>query len=694
MLAIVLAFLVAAGSGKPPVTPARPVVDDYFGTKIVDPYRWLENGRDPQVQAWSHAQDSYTHAALGKLPGRAALRTELTKLFSIPTIDTPAPYGPYLFYSRRGPGQNQPVYLVRPAAGGAERVLVDPNKLSKDGTLAVDWSYPSADGKYVAYGTSLNGDEQSTLHVVETGTGRLLLDSITRMRAAAVAWLPDDSGFYYTRFADSATETNVDRRVYVHALAKNIDGEGDTMVYGSGLPQDHWASVDLSHDGRWLLLYASHGSENANDLEVRDLAHPSAEPIVINQGGNASWSGQVVGNSLYLLTNDAAPRNQFVEVDLENPVRGNWRTRIPQGTGVVDSAVVADGHIVATFLENASSRIRIYSLDGRLERELGLPGIGSVQGLGAQDNSPIVYYGFASFNVPFEIQRYDLSTSKGALWEREPVPFDPSRFVVKQVRYHSKDGTLVSMFLMYKRGLKLDGSAPAYLTGYGGFDINLTARFSFRALIWAQRGGVYAVPNLRGSGEYGERWHRAGMLANKQNVFDDFAWAAKWLIANKYTSSQKLAIQGGSNGGLLVAATEAQHPDLFRAVECDVPLTDMLRYQKFLIARLWVSEYGSSDDKSQFAYIAKYSPYQNIRTGAHYPATLVTTSKDDSRVDPMNARKLAARLQAANGGPYPIYLRVEAKTGHGAGRPISKIIEEQVDELSFLFHELGVADGP
>jgi len=679
----------AAVFSTPPPTPRHNVTDVYFGTRVVDPYRWLEAGTAPAVRAWSAAQNAYARAALDRLPGRAALRAELSKYLAIEQITTPVPAGENVFFTRRRAGENQPVLMVRAASGGAERVLFDPNAASALGLVALDWWYPSWDGKLVAFGTSANGDEQSTLQVIEARTGRRLSERISRTRDASVGWLPDDSGFYYTRFGASATQTNVDRRVYLHLIGTNPDGTRDPMVFGAGLPQANWPDVAISRDGRWLLFYVE-TSFSSNDLFVRDRLHPGAPQIVVNHGGKSSWAGEVVGDKIYLFTNDGAPRNRILAANLISPARGGWRTVIPQSSGVLQGASYAGGYLIANYLHNATGSLRIFERSGKLVREVPLPGIGAIAGVGSQETSAVFYYGFQSYNTPLVINRYDAASGRAAVWDRMHVPFDPARYSVRQVWYRSKDGTPISMFLMYRKGLALDGRAPTYLTGYGGFDLSITPYFSYTALMWAERGGVFAEPNLRGGGEYGEAWHRAGMLGNKQNVFDDFAWAAKWLIANNYTSRAQLAISGGSNGGLLVAAAEVQHPDLFRAVECDVPLTDMLRYQRFLIARIWVPEYGSSAARTQFAYLLKYSPYQNVRPGLSYPATLITTAEDDSRVDPMNARKFAARLQAANAGPNPILLRIEPKAGHGAGTPVGKVISERVDALAFLFAELGV----
>lgn len=687
VLLLALPALAAAGPSlpPPPVTPVRPVVDDYFGTKIVDPYRWLEDGKAPAVRDWSAKQNGYARRLLDSLPHRAAIRQELQQLFALDEITAPQPIGGRLFYTRRRAGQNQPVLYVRDRVKGAERTLVDPNKLSTEGSVALDWWYPSRDGAYVAYGVSANGDEQSTLHVLDVRTGARLAEAITRTRAVSVAWLPDSSGFYYTRFGASGTQTNVDRRIYLHKLGVNATGDGDRKIWGDGLPQADWPYEDLSRDGRWLLLFASHGSENSNDLQVRDLQHPEAPDLVVNRGGDTSWNGEVFGSTLYLLTNDGAPRYKVVAIDLLNPARDRWRTIVPEGAGRIQNMGVAADRLVLTVLESASSRLRMVAFAGGQPVDVPLPAIGTVEGVGADQTSSDVYYAFDSYNQPTLVERLD-STDAQTEWARVRAPFDPSSILVEQVTYPSKDGTPVSMFVVRRRDVARNGAAPLLLSGYGGFDIAITPTFNYTALAWAEYGGVYAVPNLRGGGEYGEAWHKAGMFERKQNVFDDFVYAARWLVAHKYASRKRVAINGGSNGGLLVAAAETQAPQLFRAVVCDVPLTDMLRYHKFLIARLWVSEYGSSDKQSQFAYLVKYSPYHNVRDGVRYPATMVTTSEDDSRVDPMNARKFAARLQAANAGPNPVILRVEPKAGHGAGTPVTKLIEERVDRLAFLLY--------
>jgi prolyl oligopeptidase len=663
------------------------------GVEIVDPYLWLEDGESERVRRWTEEQNAWTRAHLDALPKREEIKRRLGELLSIGNISSPVPRKGRYFYTRREGQQNQPILYVRDGLHGRDRVLIDPNGLSPDGTVALDWWYPSPDGKLLAYGLSRNGDERSTLYILDVDTGRNLTEAIPNTRAASVAWLPDSSGFFYTRFPAPGSvpkgEENYHRRVFLHKLG--TDPTKDEEIYRREERPSEWPSVELSRDGRWLLISVGRGWA-ANDLYIRDLRREDARLIPVAEGREAIFDGAVIGDKLYIRTTEGAPHGRILVVDAANPRRDAWREVVPESAAAtIESFAIIGGKIFVNRLERASSRLSVYTLDGKLEDELKLPTLGSIGGVTGEEDGTEAFFGFSSFAFPPTVYRYDLRGKRTNRWESVEAPgVDPRSVEVKQVFYPSKDGTRVSLFLVYRKDLRFDGDRPTLLYGYGGFNISLTPSFNRGLYLWLEHGGVYAVANLRGGGEYGEEWHRAGMLERKQNVFDDFIAAAEYLIRERVTNPKRLAIQGGSNGGLLVAAALTQRPDLFRAVVCQVPLTDMLRYHRFLIAKLWIPEYGSADDPQQFKYLYAYSPYHRVRKGERYPATLITTAESDTRVDPLHARKFAAALQAANASENPILLRVETKAGHGAGKPLSKQLEEATDIWSFLFWQLGL----
>jgi prolyl oligopeptidase len=683
-------------SAKPPLAQQKPVVDEVQGHKITDPYRWLENAASPETQQWVSDEMAYTRGVLDPLPGRDQLHNRLTDLMSIGTISAPQIGGKYYFYTKREGSQNQPVLFVREGVHGEDRALVDVNQLAADGTVALDWWVPSDDGKYLAYGTSPSGSEMSTLHVIETATGKLLPDSIERTRAVSIAWMLDDSGFYYTRYpkkGDVAEGQEVYyRHVFYHALGS--DPAKDQLIFGKDLGPEDWPEVDLSNDGHWLLITVAQGWTKT-DLYVQDL-RPGVEnkpPVRITEGKNFLYSGEIFDGKIYITTNEDAPRYRMFAVDAAIPSRANWKEIIPQNDAVLQGAAIVNGLLLAQYEKNATSQLTLLDPDGKPLGDVKLPAIGSVFGLGGKWDRKEVFFAFHSFTVPDSIYQVDLATRGTSLWSKVDAPgIEPDKYEVKQVWFDSKDGTHVPMFVFHKKGLVLNGKNPTLLTGYGGFNVSLTPNFVGDRYLWLEHGGVFAVANLRGGAEFGEDWHRAGMLDKKQNVFDDFAAAAEFLISQKYTDKDHLAIRGGSNGGLLMGAALTQHPDLYRAVICQVPLLDMLRYQNFQIAKLWVPEYGSSEDPKQFDWLYAYSPYHHVKQGAEYPAILFMTADTDTRVDPMHAKKMAALMQAeaANGQSRerPILLRIDSKAGHGAGKPIAKQVEDMTDIYSFLFWQL------
>ena len=688
--------MIAALLGAQPTTRTEDVVEKIHGVEVRDPYRWLENGDSAEVKSWTDAQNRRMRERLDAVPGRAWLEQRLWQWQETGSLGAPVVRGKgkaaRLFYTRREGKQNQPVLYVREGKSGKDRVLLDVNQLASDGTQALDWWYPSEDGALLAYGVSAGGDENSILRVREVATGRDRADTIPHTRACSLAWLPTGDGFYYTHYPTPgsvpAGEEHYHRHVFFHRLG--TDPTGDAQVFGAGLGFSSWPNVDLSPDGRWLAIEVSEGWSKSEIFLFDTRKHAAPIPVVTGIGAIFNLV-EVLDDRLLVVSNEHAPHYQLWQVDPQKPEREHWKLVIPEGHDTLESVAVAGGKLVALYLKDACSRIRVFSSQGKPLREIALPGLGTVSTLHARHDQRDLYFPFTSFLTPTKILRYEVSKGRTDLWKELTAPVDTTHFTVEQVRYPSKDGTQVPMFLVHKKELVRDGSNPTLLYGYGGFNVNLTPGFAAWVGPFIERGGVYAVPNLRGGGEYGEAWHRAGMLENKQNVFDDFAAAAEYLIREKVTAPEHLAISGRSNGGLLVAAAITQHPELFKAAVAGVPLTDMVRYHLLQIARLWIPEYGSSENPEQLPFLYAYSPYHHVKDGTAYPATLVFSAESDTRVDPMHARKLAARLQAATSSQAPILLRIEGKAGHGAGKPMAKSIAQYTDEFSFLFAELGIS---
>jgi prolyl oligopeptidase len=673
-----------------PPTATIDAVDLLHGEAIPDPYRWLEDGESSETRDWTEQQNAQTEAYLARVPGRQQIRQRLQELLAIGAISVPTPARGRYIYQRRDGSQNQPVLYVREGVDSDDRVAIDPNVLDPAGTTALDWYYPDEHGRLLAYGLSENGSEQSVLQVLDLSTGRILPDRIPRTRAADLAWLPDATGFYYTRYPAAGEvpegEEHYHRAVYFHRLG--TDPAADPLVYRPA-EKEHWPGVSVSPDGRWLLIAVARTFDQT-DLYLQDrIAQTSL--VTVARDLPASFEGEIAHGRLFLRTNLDAPTYRLYVVDPQRPDRSTWRELVtPRSDAVLDGMRVAGNRLVLTYLEGASSRLRLADLDGRMLKEVALPTLGSLFGVGAEWDGREVFFGFSSYTVPPSVYRIDLETGAQSLWRRVDADIDPERFEVVQTSFASRDGTSVTMFLVHRAGLVRNGQHPTYLTGYGGFNISMSPAFSRSLLLWLEHGGVVAVPNLRGGGEYGESWHQGGMLANKQNSFDDFIAAAEWLVREGYTRPERLAAAGGSNGGLLMGAVLTQRPELFRAIVIQVPLLDMLRYHRFLIARLWIPEYGSADDPEQFAWLRAYSPYHHVRPGVPYPAVLLATAESDTRVDPMHARKMTARLQAASTSSRPILLRLESRAGHGAGKPLSKVLDELSDTWTFVFSELGV----
>jgi len=676
----------------------------------VDNYRWLEDGNSLETQKWVADEMAYTRALLDPLPGRDAIHKRLTELLSIGSITAPVIAGKHYFYTKREGMQNQPVLYVRDSLNGPDRVLVDANQLAADGTIALDWFQPSDNGRYVAYGISQSGSEMSTLHIVETKSGTILPDTIERTRAASIAWLHDNSGLYYTRYPKKgdfpAGQEMYNRHVFFHELG--TDPETDDLIFGEGRDPEDWPSVFLSNDGRWLLIHVSQGWTKS-ELFLMDT-HGKNPPSRLTSGKDFNYGAEVYDGKVYITTNEDAARYRAFVTNAGNFDREAWKEIIPQSDAVLQNVSVYGGKLFVQYEQNATSQLKLFDLEGKKISDISLPAIGTVFGTGGKWNHDEAFFGFHSFTVPPSIYLLDLKPTPmktpgleansafiSDLWTKVDAPsIDPSAYEVAQEWSKSKDGTRVPMFIVHKKGLEKNGKNPTLLTAYGGFNISLTPSFSRTAYLWMEHGGIFAVANLRGGAEFGEDWHRAGMLDKKQNVFDDMISAAEHLISEKYTDKNHLAIQGGSNGGLLMGAMMTQRPDLFRAVVCQVPLLDMLRYQNFQIAKLWIPEYGTAENAEQFKWLYAYSPYQHVKAGAEYPAILFMTGDFDTRVDPMHAKKMAALMQAEakNGSSKtrPILLRIESKAGHGAGKPVTKQIEEFTDVYSFLFSQLGVKE--
>jgi prolyl oligopeptidase len=683
----------------PPKAKVAPVEDNVQGHKIVDPYRYLENPGDPDTKVYVEQELSYTRAILDPLPGRDKINARLSQLLEIGTVGAPQMGGRYYFHTRREGNQNQPILYVREGVNGAingeDRVLVDVNKLSADGTVALDWWFVSEDGKYVAYGTSASGSEESTLHIIESATGKVLPDTIDRTRFASVAWMKDSSAFYYTRHPKKGEVPDGEEVYHVKVFYHQIgsDPAKDPLIFGDRPNPQDIPNVTLSEDDRWLLINVEHGWTRT-EMYLQDLQTKNP-PLEITTGKDFLYGAEFFEGKLYITTNEDAPHYRVFVADATNAKRDSWKELIPQTDAVLQNASVTGGKLLAQYEHNATSELKLFGLDGKKLADIPLPALGDVFSTSGRYDRNEIFFGFQSFTVPPSVYRVDLTDVKSALWAKVDAPsIDPSAYDVQQVWYTSKDGTKVPMFVVNKKGIEKNGKNPTLLTGYGGFNISLKPTFNRSMYLWMEHGGIYAVANLRGGSEFGEDWHRAGMLEKKQNVFDDFIAAGEYLIAQKYTDKDHLAIQGGSNGGLLMGAMITQRPDLFRAVVCAVPLLDMLRYQNFQIAKLWIPEYGSAEDAKQFDWLYAYSPYHHVKPGQEYPAILFMTGDTDTRVDPMHAKKMAALMQAEakNGASHqkPILLRIETKAGHGQGKPVTKQIEENTDMYSFLFWQLGI----
>ncbi len=690
MLLVVNSPVAEPEVGPPPETHVETVIDTVHGVAIADPYRWLEDGSSEEVMTWTQAQNEYFQQYVNSFPGREAIADRMTELLQIGGVTTPRVRDSLLFYKKREGDQNHAILYMRRGIDGENEVLLDPNTFSEDGTVALDWWHPSADGSLIAYGVSSSGSERSTLYLLRTQDKSHLPDTIPFTRAVSIAWLPDNSGFYYTRFAVPGTVPGGDedyyRRVYLHKLGN--PWESDPLLFGENLDKAAWTGVQLSPDGSRLFCNVFYGWSRI-DFYYKELSQTESEFINITQDAHATYFLTPLDDRFLMVTNYEAERYRLLEGRYEQLEIANWREVIPERESTLESIRVIGNHIVTRWLEDAHSVIVVFTMGGQPIRKLDLPTIGTAGELRGEHDGQDLFFSFASYNLPSTVYRYNVGARELQVFDQVTAGIDVSNIEVEQVWYTSADSTPVSMFVVHHQNIELDGDNPTYLTGYGGFSQTMTPYFSRIFGDWVNHGGLAVVPQLRGGGEYGEAWHNAGKLDKKQNTFDDFIAAAEYLFDAGYTSPERLCIAGGSNGGLLVGAVLVQRPDLCRAVVCSVPLLDMIRYHEFLIARLWISEYGSSEDTEQFEYLYEYSPYHHVEE-TEYPAVLFKASESDGRVDPMHARKMAARMQAANTSDHPIFLRLETKAGHGQGKPTSKRIEEYTDTWSFIYRELGV----
>ena len=685
----------SASGARPgyPVTRAEVAVDRLHGVELTDPYRWLEDARSSEVQSWMTAQNRAARAELDRLPGREPFVNRLKSLLYVDSISAPVVRGDRFFYSRRLASKEKPILYWKVGEQGEERVLLDPNVLSADGSVALGVWAPSWDGRKLAYSLRRNNADEATMHVMDVSSGEVSkIDVIPGARYASPSWKPDGSGFYYINLPSDPGVPVDQRPGYAEGRYHELgsDPKSDPLVFPALRDPQKFVGIALSRSGRFLFRETQHGW-NQTDVYYRDLSRGETEWRTLVAGKPAIYQLEEHGGSFYVLTNEGAPRYRVFKVNPNKAERGRWKEVVAERPdAVVDGMSVIGGRLVLTVMLNATSRIEIRKLDGSPASEVETPGLGSSSAVVGEPNRNDVYFTFASFTRPPEVHRASARTGKSSVWARPDLKIDDRPFTVEQVWYPSKDGTKISMFIVHRKDMKKDGSTPLLLEGYGGFNVSMTPSFSASRLAWLEAGGAYALPNLRGGGEYGEAWHRAGMLDKKQNVFDDFIGAAEYLIREKFTSSQKLAIRGGSNGGLLVGAAMTQRPELFRAVICGVPLLDMVRYHLFGSGRTWIAEYGSAEDASQFRTLYGYSPYHRVKKGADYPALLMQSADSDDRVDPMHARKMVALIQASTGSDRPVLLTIEKNAGHGGAGLIKAAIEQATDSYLFLMQQLGL----
>ena len=678
---------------KYPDTKKETIVDDYNGVKVEDPYRWLEDDNSEQTKAWVQEENKVTFDYLSKIPYRDKIKKRIEEMWNYPKYGAPFQKEDHYYFQKNDGLQNQSVWFTQKGLTGKPEVFIDPNKLSEDGTVSLGGINFSLNGKYAAYTIQKSGSDWQEGYIMDVGTTKLLRDKLTWLKFTGFSWKGDE-GFYYSRFPEPKGEDqlkgkNTNQQVYYHKVG--TEQSEDKLVYED---KDHplrSAGVGLTEDERFLILGTSEGT-SGGEIWTWDTKDPSQTKFSLLIPGFATDPNVIdnVGDKLLVQTNDGAPNFKVVLIDPKDPGRENWKVIIPEQKEALQTVSTGGGYLFASYLKDASTKVYQYTYDGKLIREIKLPGIGTAGGFGTERKHDHFFYTYTSFNYPPTIFKYDIKTGQSTLFRKTEVKFKPEDYEVKQVFVTSKDGTRVPMFLTYKKGIVLNGNNPTLMYGYGGFNIPITPNFSPSIVFFLEQGGVYASVCMRGGSEYGEDWHKGGMLDKKQNVFDDFISSGEWLINNKYTNSSKLAIQGGSNGGLLIGACMTQRPDLFKVAVPQVGVMDMLRYHKFTIGYAWSVEYGSSDNPGQFKYLYKYSPLHNLKPGVKYPATFITTADHDDRVVPAHSFKFAATLQADNTSDNPTLIRVETKAGHGGGMPTSKRIELATDIWSFVLYNLGM----
>lgn len=704
ILVLLLSVTLVACSRNEPEPPAPTVqypetatvehVDTYHGVEVADPYRWLEDDirENEDVDAWVNAQNEVTFAYLESIPERDVIEKRLTELWDYERFGMPVKEGGLYYYSYNDGLQNQNVIYVQESLDAEAELLIDPNTWSEDGTVAMASYFPSPDGKHVAYLVQDGGSDWRQARIIEVGGGAVLDDELDWLKFTGLSWAKDGSGFYYSRYPETKDEEkfqslNANHAVYFHRLGTSQDD--DALVYTQPDNPEWGYAASVTDDGAHLVITVWKGTDDRYQIVHQDLTAEDAEPEMLIEGFDHDYSlvGNV-GSELYFRTNKDAPRNRLIAIDVENPEPENWREIIPEAVDVLDGVSLVGGRIIADYMQDAQTVVKIFDLEGRETGTVDLPGIGTAGGFRGTLEDPETFFIYTSYNTPSTVNRLDVETGEVTVFRKPDVDFDSDDYVVRQVFYKSADGTRVPMFISHHKDLELNGNTPAMLYGYGGFNISQTPSFSITRLAWMEMGGVYAVANLRGGGEYGQEWHKAGTKLQKQNVFDDFIAAAEYLIAENYTSPSKLAILGGSNGGLLVGAVTNQRPDLFGAAIPAVGVMDMLRFHKFTAGRFWVDDYGSSDDPEEFKALYAYSPYHNIKPGMDYPAVLVTTADTDDRVVPGHSFKYAAAIQQAQGGDAPVLIRIETRAGHGAGKPTDKVVQEYADRWAFLVKNL------
>ncbi len=671
-----------------PQTRKADVVDDYFGNPVSDPYRWLEDTDSAETRAWIEAQNKLTFGFLATVRERESIKKRLTKLWNYERFGIPAKEGGLYFFTRNSGLQNQAVLYVASSLDAEPRILLDPNTLSKDGTIALgSWS-PSPDGKYLAYATQSGGSDWLEWKIRDVESGLDLPEELKWSKFSGAAWTMDSKGFFYSRYeepkpGEALLGVNYHQKLYYHQVGS--PQSADILVYERKDEKEWGFGGWATEDGDYLVIFVWRGTDPKNGLFYRRLRAGESEVVELLPNFDAEYSYIAnEGTTFFIQTTLDAPKGRVIAIDIENPSPENWKEVIPEGAHALQYVTHVGGRFIAHYLRDATSLVRVFDMTGKLESTLKLPGLGSAGGFGGRGKDTETFYSFSSFSTPNTVFRYDFTTGKSMTFRAPKVEFRPTEYQSRQVFVPSKDGTKVPMFITHKRGIELDGTHPTILYGYGGFSVSLTPWFSVANLVWLEMGGVFAVANLRGGAEYGEEWHQAGMREKKQNVFDDFIACAEWLIEKRYTNPDGLAIEGGSNGGLLVGAVINQRPELFGAALPAVGVMDMLRYHKFTIGWAWVPEYGSSENEDDFQTLFAYSPLHNIRSGEKYPAVLVTTGDHDDRVVPGHSFKYAAALQAAQGGESPILIRIETRAGHGAGKPMSMVIDEVADKYAFL----------